>query len=216
MAKLKDGMDNGFRGKIDGFVVYELNGQVIKRKIGKRLKPVTLPELANQQSLSLISALLKPVKEFIEIGFELEAKLARKSQHNMACSYNYKNALTGVYPNKYIDYSKVLFSNGKMPATKDVKAYLINHGIEFTWNTDNISNGFKPTDRVLLMAYFPEKKQAVCSIIGAKRKKGVEQLILPLSKKPVIIETYISFIAINYKSISNSIYTGQFIWNPSA
>lgn len=214
MAKLKNGMDNGFRGKVDNFVIYDLNDQVVKRRIGTRTKPFTLPELANQQSMAVVSALLKPVKEFIEIGFELEAGLMRKSQHNMAYSYNYKNALSGIYPDKYIDFEKVLFSRGNMPLTQDVKADLTADGLEFTWNTEMKSAGLSATDQSMLMAYFPEKKYAAYLAGGATRNKGVAQLSLPLSRKPVVVETYISFISVNHKSISNSIYTGQLIWNP--
>lgn len=214
MSKLTGKGDDGFRGKNGNYVVYDLNGMIVKRSIGTSTNPFTEKQKANYQITSLVCALLKPVKDFIEISFDLKIKKAGNSQYNLASSYNRLNAIKGVYPDQSIDFTKVLFSKGNMPVTADAKATLTADGLEFTWNTVADAFGFKATDRVMLMAYFPEKEFAVYLAGGNARPKGIDQLVLPLSRKPVVVETYLSFISVNHKSVANSVYTGQFIWNP--
>ena len=212
MAILKGPHDDHFRGKLGGYAIYDLNGQTIKRKIGKRVKPYSALEIANHKIMADITALLKPVKEFIEVGFESAARTIRKTAYNVAYSLNYHNALVGDHPNKVIDFKKVIFSKGNMPLTENLLAELTDEGISFSWNPDLTDFGFKASDRAMFMAYLPQKHFGVFQLSGARRTQGNELLVLPASKRPIKVETYVSFISANHKSISDSIYTGQFIW----
>ncbi|QNK64809.1 hypothetical protein H7F33_10155 [Pedobacter sp. PAMC26386] len=209
MAVLRKGLNDGYVGKIGNTVTYELNGEMVKRTIGIYDDPKTIPQLSVRQVTSVTSAFLIPVHDFITIGFDLEAKKTRKGAYNIASSYNRLNAITGKYPNQNIDFTKVLFSRGKMPIIPKPSVTLTKNKLAFTWDTDFTANGIKPTDRVMLIAYLPERHRAVCLISGAKRTAGVEYLSIPRSKKPMIIETYISFISETHKSISTSLYVGQ-------
>ena len=212
MAKLK-GTDNGFRGKLGINTVYELNGQVIMREVGVREKPFTSAELANQQAITLISSLLKPAKEFIELGFATEAsKHPTKNYHNMAYSYNYKIALSGTYPDRCIDFERILFSKGIMPLAENTSALRTDTGILFEWDTALHHPEFKDTDQVMLLAYFPERKVCVMQPTGIRRKQGVAELILPDANRPIVLHTYISFISAQHKITSDSVYTGKFVW----
>ena len=213
MSKLK-GIDDGFRGKIGDYSVYKLNGYIVKRRVGVRTKPFSEKQLTYQQITVLVNSLLKKVKDFIDIGYVTEAAKVKLYPYNTASSYNRQHAIAGVYPAQYIDFNKVLFSKGDMPLTENVNVRLTGDGLEFTWNPDTAVPGLQASDQVMLMAYFPEKKYGVYVANGVRRPKGIEQLELPLSRKPVVVETYLAFISVNHKSVSNSIYTGQLIWNP--
>ena len=212
MAILNGPNDDHFRGKLGGYAIYDLNGQIIKRKIGTRVKPYSALEIANHKTMADMTALLKPVKEFIEVGFENAGRSQRKTPYNMAYSVNYHSALIGDHPNKVIDFKKVLFSKGDMPLTENLLAELTDEGISFSWNPDLTNPGFKANDRAMFMAYLPQKHFGVFQLSGARRSQGKELLALPASKRTVTVETYISFISANHKSISDSFYTGQFNW----
>ena len=211
MAILK-GYDDNFRGKLNGCTIYDLNGQVVKRSNGVRVKPFSDLQKANQKVLADMTAVLKPVKEFLEVGFENAGKAARQSAYNTAYSVNYHQAFTGEHPDKIIDFKKLLFSKGKMPETEDLFAERVEKGILFTWNPALTSAIFKTSDQAMFMVYFPQRQFGIYQLSGARRTQGKELLMLPESNRPLVAATYISFISANHKAISDSKYVGQFIW----
>ena len=212
MAILKVESNSGFIGRVGNTVTYLLNGQIVKRTIGKCSKEATIPQLSARQKTKIITGFLKPVKEFTNIGFEFEARLVQKqSAYNIATSYNWLNALTGEYPDQKIDFSKVLLSRGKMPATTHIDVKFADNRITFKWDETIVNERMKGTDRVMLLAYLPQENRAISLIGGAERLEGSEHLIIPECKEGVHMETYISFLSADYKSISNSVYCGRFI-----
>ncbi|MBB6500927.1 DUF6266 family protein, partial [Pedobacter cryoconitis] len=212
MAILKKGLNGGFTGKIGNTVTYSLYGKIVKRAIGIRTDAPTVPVLSIWQATALTSAFLKPVKEFIKIGFDLEAKQISKSYYAVATSYTRLNAITGTYPSQHIDFTKVLLSKGKMPETPMTRVKATEGSLLFSWDAKFVAHGIKDSDQVMLLAYIPEKRIAIHELYAAKRVEGTGYLSMPRTRIPLIAETYISFISENHKSISNSIYTGQITW----
>ena len=96
-----------------------------------------------------------------------------------------------------------------MPVTNNIEAKVIGNRIEFTWDNTIITEKMKGSDRVMLLAYLPKENRAISLIGGAERLEGGEHLILPEFNEGVYMETYVSFISADYKSISNSVYTGK-------
>ncbi|HEY0177746.1 MAG TPA: DUF6266 family protein [Pedobacter sp.] len=211
MATRRKGCKN-FTGKLGDSVIYELNGQLVKRSIGEVTADPTRPQLANRQKMALVTALLRPVKDFIRMGFELEAKGKTFSPNNKAVSWNYLNAVKGVYPDQEIDYAKALFSKGRMPVNNQFSIEITAIGLLLTWDPDFLPGGTKPTDHVMLIAYCPEKEQAFYQTDGARRREGREELSLPRYHEKVIVHVYAAFIATDRKSISDSVYAGQLLW----
>ena len=201
-----------FKGKIGNTVTYELNGQLVKRTIGKNTKEPSVMQLAARQMIALINGLLRPVKVLIRIGFELEVKDTFLSANNKAVSENMLNAIKGSYPDQEIDFTKVVFSKGKMPVNTEIDVSVTETGLAFAWDPAFLLKGMHPNDRVLLIAYCPEKKYAFYETDGARRKEGKEHLPLMKYHEKVTVHTYLGFIAANKKSISTTIYTGEFLW----
>lgn len=212
MAVSRNGSSGGFSGRNGNVVTYMLNGQWVSRIIGLRTDKPTKPVLAVWQVTKLSADFLKPVKDFIRTGFELETKGTFLNFHNAATEYNRLNAITGEYPDQKIDFTKVLLSKGKMPATPGVSVKAIESGLTFNWDSGFAASGIKANDEVMLLAYEPERKDATFSLYGGKRAEGEANLSIRKRKSPLVLETYISFIAQNRKTISDSIYTGQIIW----
>jgi len=204
--------NQGLKGKIGRTVTYLLNGQWVTRTIGDYEKNPTVLQLAARQVLGLVTILLRPVKGFINIGFALEIKNTFLTANNKATSVNILNAVTGEYPDQHIDYSKAIFSKGTMPLNPEFKVSLKDEGILFQWEPNYLLSGMLPTDRVMVIAYIPEKKYAFYETDGAKRRKGSFYLPLVKFKEKVTLHTYVAFIAANQKTISDTTYTGKLIW----
>lgn len=211
MAILKKG-SNGFRGKLGNTVTYNLKGQSVQRLIGEITKPPTELQLINRKKMAIVTEFLKPVKEFVRIGFEVETKRTLLSPYNKATSLNILNSIKGIYPNQEIDFTKAVFSKGRMPVTEDIKVTHTDTGLKFVWDPDLKFWNMKPTDHLMLIAYCAEKKQAFCQLDGAKRKEGKEKLNLPRYNKQVVIHVYTAFVSSDHKIISDSVYHGEMIW----
>lgn len=117
MAILSNSAFGHPNGKIGGMVYYMLKGQAVCRMIGEQGKP-SIKQKANYQAMEVTMRLVKPMKEFIRNSFELEARGTVKNPHNLAVSYNKKQALQGEYPNIRVDYSKVVLKLWRASGSK--------------------------------------------------------------------------------------------------
>jgi len=211
MAILK-GKNKTVQGKIGDTTTYKLKTQSVTRSISKTKKKATKKQLPVRLKVRMITALLKPVKEFIRIGFKNAASGTKWSAYNIATSVNNKTAIKGEYPDFEIDWAKVAFSQGNIPVLEDVSVQVVDGELEFSWNAERMLQGMKDSDRVMVLAYCPEKKSAAYTVDGEKRYKGKERLDFTQYRKKVILHTYVAFIAANGKGISNTVYTGEILW----
>jgi len=174
-------------------------------------KPLTDKQLAVLQDTKITSNFIKCIEEFINIGYELLAKSKNQNQNNAVASYVRKNTLTGVYPERRVDLSKVLVAQGKMEVPEDAAVEVTEKGFSFTWKA-KINAGMHYSDQVMLMAYFPDLMEARCKTAGAERRVGKDLLDLDGIEKGYVAHLYIAFIKNDRKSISNSVYLGQLSW----
>ena len=213
MAKVKSGFGLGLSGTIGG-VVYtqQPDGSTTVSSIAvPSKKPKTDSQKSTKQDTALCSKFFKHIQFFIKVGFALETK-PNLNANNIATSYFRANAITGKYPNRKIDYSKVLLSRGKMALPENAAVAETDQGFLFTWNTDTLDFSTHYTDQVMVMAYFTELETARFSTGGAQRYKGAHLLELPGIERGNTAEIYISFIESEHRSVSNSVYLGQLNW----
>lgn len=210
MATQKFGPFGPFSGKLGKVIGYvDKNGRQQLRTIGEHIFENPSDQLKETWAkTSLASKFLKPVTEYISMGFAAEAKSRKMTAYNLASSFTRK-AITGNYPNLWIDYSKILFSAGNMPVVQNPEVIAVEDGLMFTWDTANLEVGTRKSDLVMLMAYLPDSGKAYYLRSGAKRIQGYEHLILPFIPAGQKVETYISFNSEDHKDICNSIYTGE-------
>lgn len=212
MATLPDGFNGGPRGKIRNQVYYTNKwGQQIVRTIGIK-EGSKGGEFANQDATALITNVLKPLKSFIDLGFQTPPVGKPWSAYNYASSYNKKNAIKGTYPDQEVDYEKLLLSIGDMPLPLNAKVTLRDGVLEFTWDADLETEGNFSRDQVMLSACFPESLKAINLLSGARRVAEKEIIKLPKYTRPQVIETYMAFISDDRKTLSDSVYVGQIIW----
>lgn len=210
MAILKNGIAGNYSGKIGNLVFYEINGKQVVRTLGKTSKPATEAQLSCRQQIAVINRFLKPITELVNIGFKIKAQGTNKGAYNMAVSYNKKQALQGLYPNIEMDYPSVLLTQGSLTGVINPEVEQLPEGLKFTWLCPTEFAWPFENDQVMMLAYFPNLKEAVFNLYGAKRSACEDVLQLRPGLLTEYMEVYISFIAENRNSISDSTYLGSF------
>ena len=208
MAILSNSAFGHPNGKIGGMVYYMLKGQAVCRMIGKQGKP-SIKQKANYQAMEVTMRLVKPMKEFIRNSFELEARGTVKNPHNLAVSYNKKQALKGEYPNISVDYSKVVLSYGELPGARDFSISKTETGLIVNWNPESYTGGYDGDDILMIQLCFPLMKMGQSLLNASRRDSG--QVFIPVSETCIHepIEAYACFKSADGKQISNSIYLGN-------
>lgn len=193
-------------------VSYMLNNKRVPREIGLFKDTQSIRQLAVREATRISTAFLKTVRDFIEITFEPAAALRKDNAWNVASSLIRKEAIKGLYPEQQIDFSSLCLSQGDLPPVDDLELKLGTDQLEYSWNPANTQKGMFWNDKVMLLVYFPEIRKAEFILNGANRNEG-KQIFKPLKFAiPRVIETYLTFISSNHKTVSDSIYTGQLIW----
>lgn len=107
-----------------------------------------------------------------------------------------------------IAWPKVLISRGPVAPVDYAEASVNEEGnITFTW-TNNAGDGTaKKDDRAILVAWFPEIKQAVFSFSDAERKD--ETAILETGTLKGVAKTWLGFLSADDTNAANSVYTGE-------
>lgn len=214
MAIVKEGIAQGFSGKVGNLEFSrQKDGSTRVRQVPVASdKPPTVKQLSVQQDTKNCKNFLNPLKDFVDVGYELAGKIRGISAYNSIVSQVRMFTLTGEYPNRRIDFSKVLVTKGQMQLPEDATVTLTEFGLAFTWNTETEAKGIHYSDQVMMLAYFPELEKAKYMTAGAQRHQGKDLLVLNGIPHGHIAEIYISFISDNRKSISDSVYLGQLIW----
>lgn len=195
-----------YKGQIGQLVSYTLNGRKIIRRVGKNNHPPSMAQLIVRQKMALTIYFLKPILDFIRVGFGLAVKDTDQHPHNAATSYNKKHAIEGEYPNQYIDYTKVLVSKGPLEPASDPALKLTGNELEITWTVAKKMDWSLKNDRAMILVYNTELHEAVYLLSGTRRSSGKDLFKLPEKYIGQQLHVYISFISNGGHQISNSTY----------
>ena len=208
MGKIPNGILGTVIGSTGNVTAYMLNGENVTRVKARKITHFSIKQLANQQGMLVVNEFFRFMGDFLKVGFDLAAKGTTKNYHNIATSYNKKNALKGEYPNIEIDYQKVMLSMGDLLEAQNPLTEIVSGGLKFSWDLPG-ANSQAGQDQAMILAYGTISKQVQSILYGSKRIEGeaILQLSSKMQKEPV--ETYISFISADRQSVSNSIYTGR-------
>lgn len=213
MAKFHSLLDaltsgKGVSGTIGNRVYYQRNGISYSRSKPNSIKnPRTPAQLAQRAKMSVILQFLKPLKEFISIGFRLKAK--NMSAFNYATSFVYRNALTGSYPDFSIDYSKVSLSKGPLAAAIEPKIKMASAcEIEFTWQVNPWETNCYRDDKAMIIIYNVQKQEAVVITNGNPRESMLQMVSLPSNYAGDEVACYLAFHDYYGKMVSDSQFLG--------
>lgn len=214
MALVISGPMMGFSGTVDGFTYSpQPNGTtVVKRCNKKSSKPATPAQLAVRADTKLFGETMKPLKEFVKIGYAQEAKENFQNPNNMMVKHCKKACIEGEYPNRQVNFSKVLVTKGVLPMPKKVGVKLVEKGLIFNWSTELVPKTTHQSDQVMMIAFFPELKEVRHMAAGAQRQVGRDLLELKGIENGYHCDVYISFASDDHSAIADSIHLGQFMW----
>ena len=207
MGILKNGILGPMQGKIANVVGYDLNGQPILRTIGKRTKPLTDKQKNTNQQMKVIMDFIKGMKPLLQTGFNPLAKGTTCNYHNLTIKYNLPNAVTGFYPNVYVDYANFVISKGNLPQPVSPAMTFNDDKIVVTWDTSQLQWP-ENTDRIMILAYAPATKAQTFTYSGAMRNAGQESLLIPAHMQNQLLHVYISFVSDDRTRAADSLYLG--------
>jgi len=211
MIRGKNRIDCLLSGTLGDKVYFVRNGiQFTRSKPVHNLKPRTAAQLDQRARFTVILKFLQPLTIFLRVGFRNDK--STMSPFNAAMSYNFKNALTGAYPEYAIDYSKVLVSQGNLPGALYPAAVSVGGGkIEFTWDDNSAEIDAMANDKAVLVVYNPGKQEAEFLLSDNTRIGGNQIITLPTEFTGDTVHCYIAFQKTNQKAISNSLHIGEIL-----
>lgn len=212
MAKLKHGIFGPLSGKLGPVVGATWMGIPYLRQAPKksdRAKPRSAAQIANEQKLKFVNIVLVPFHPYVTVGFNNLA--IQKTAISAGFSANYHQAITGIYPNLGVDYSKMIISKGELPGLSNPNMKFIAQDLlEFTWqNGTDITESYD--DQLMLVLYAPELHIADGFIGGTKRAERHRVFKLDPQLIGKALEVYISVTSLSRKKISNSLYMGRIL-----
>ena len=207
MATFEKGILGGFSGKVGTVIGGTWKGiDYMRSKANKRTFEPTQKQLEVQLKFALMMRFLQPMSALLEVSFHDLA--IRKTGTNAAFAYNYKEAITGTFPNYALNYEKAQISRGNLPNVLG-PSVISGAGSILTWSwTDNNSSKADPNDPVILVAYCPEMRQAIFTINEATRSELTADLNA-LTFKGKAVETYIGLLSVDGSNSAISIFTGE-------
>ena len=209
MATINQGVMGGFSGTVGTVVGGRWNGKdyMRGRQTGHN-DAKSMAQLDQRARFKTVIQFLKPLKAFLNVGFKNHK--VGFSAYNAASSYNISHALTGVYPDYQIDYSKVKVCSGSLPgALNPAVAAGANDEILFSWENNSKILHAMANDKVVLVIYHPTSKKARMLIDGNSRMTGSQAFTLPDGFGRENLQCYIAFRNISQTNISDSQYVGS-------
>lgn len=211
MGTISEGIAGDFSGKVGPVIGSSWKGVgYMRSRPAKVANPKTQGQLDHRAKFAAVVQFLKPLTIFLRTGFDSQA--IRMSAYNAAVKYNYHHALSGIFPDFAIDYSKVMVSSGTLPGALNPVITTTHSGqIEFTW--ENNSNGItiNSKDNVLLAVYNPKRQEAVTIIGGNIRQSERQSIQLPSTFQGEEVYCYIAFQNTIESKVSNSQFIGGIV-----
>jgi len=208
MGTIKQGINGPFSGGVGNSVGASWKNKPYMRSYAAKISnPRSYLQQDHRQKIAVTMKFLKPLTQFLKIGFKNYADTM--TEMNSAMAWNYHNALQGIYPNNTIDYPNALVARGILaPALNQAAASTVAGNVLFTWTDNSDESGTSPLDQNLLVVYNPGKNQAVYFNQLGTRADGTQVVTVPHSFSGDLVHCYIGFITVDGKVVSNSKYAG--------
>lgn len=177
MGKLSRGILGPIVGKVGNVIGSTWKGINYLRAMPTSVSnPRTPLQLSQRAKFVTVLNFLKVVFAFIKIGYQSYAN--KMSAFNAATSYLLHNAVTGIYPDFSLDFSKALVSRGQLRPVQDVSLSAPSSlQLQLDWNPGDEMGD--PNDRIMVLVYNDVKKASRYSLGAALREDGTLQLTMP-------------------------------------
>ena len=214
MATFQKGILGGFSGLV-GTVIGSTwrTLDVLKSKPKKSKKKAVQAQIDQRLKFGLITEFLSNLKPEIDYGYQSYKK--EITPMNAAVRYHLINAVTGISPNFKVDYSKMVFSVGKMRSASNLKVVPIaGSKLKFSWDpflpvsVSPFEKGIRDKDNVVFIAIDPVNEGIYPGQVNATRGDGGFEVELNGRMQGVAVHAWLFFLSEDGKNASGSEYFG--------
>ena len=212
MGTYNKGILGSFSGKVGTVIGSSWNGIDYMRSLPKpSSKAPSEAQMSLRAKFGLANGFLGPISSLINLGYKSLA--VQKTGYNVAIADIIAEAITGLYPDFVIDYSKVLFSKGSLTGAWNLTATSPNPAeISISWTDNSGSGNARNTDKAVVLIYNPEKSQFVHNLeAGALRSAAVDTLSLPEEFSGDTVQVWVAFMTPDKRLFSTSIHAGEIV-----
>jgi hypothetical protein len=217
MGKIKNGALSGPSGKIGNLVGSSWRGiSYLKTRPAHYNDANTIAQQTTRTKMKLTIEFLKQCLPVVRIGFLGYSSPTRAAFH-AATSFNYHNGIKGTFPDLEVDFTRALVTHGTLPAADEAFCEPAGESrIRFTWTAASDKPGARWDDTVLLLAYCPDRKNAVYNVQGSIRSDGEATLKVLSDFSGHEVHCFLGFANLPKltseqlaKYVSDSMYSGK-------
>jgi len=216
MSKVEAGQIGTFKGKTGQVVVASWRGTLVGRKTPtKSNKPGSLEQQDQRSKFGLVTHFFRGLGDIINLGYQYQK--TGPTPMNVAVQYNLEKAVTGVYPNYALDFSKIVLSNpngvgeidtGFAPTAVPAAGSILN--VSWQMSSNNAHKATSPEDRLSIIIYSVTKGRFIVYERVVPRSALTYEVELPYLFKGNVCHGYMFFTSPKGKDVSQSEYLGQF------
>lgn len=209
MGQIIKGANGGFSGKAGSVIGANWRSIDYIRGLARRSnKPATEKQLEQKLRFSLLVSFLAPLKSVMEDSYRSQ-DITRLTGYNLGFHFNLfkSKAITGVYPDFAIDYSKIEISRGSLMKPVGLTAKSLAPG-EVTLSWSGLVNGANAfaTDKAMVVLYDTTQKFHVLSLGEATRADKTLSIQLPEELSNDTVEVFMFFTSEDGKTNSPTSY----------
>lgn len=191
MARLKTNILGGGSGKVGNVVMYERNGTACIRSMPSSYKDKKSDaQLRQRQKMNLIHQFLRPFKQLLHFTF-FEANTGR-SAYQSAQSYNLKQAISGDYPNQYLNKSKALLAKGSIEEPDHIQIEMEQNKAMITWSNESLPDGARWDDTLVVM-WGNGQGEADYIFTGVRRSAGSYTINFSADRNMHMMDVWVAF-----------------------
>lgn len=210
MARHGKGILGEFSGKVGTVVGSSWKGISYMRSLPakRKNKKGTETQLIQQAKFGLSIRLVKSLGSLLSVSYQ---EAPGKTVKNVALSQILAQAIGGVYPDLFIDYSQVQVAKGSLKKADNPSVEVPALGVlRFNWSDAATLGNANATDKAILAVYCPETGDTIYSADAFTRSQGTGTLDVSFfSGKQV--HTWISFRSADGMKSADSTYTGTIL-----
>ena len=209
MGIIKGGVLGGFRNKTGAVIgSYWRTLDIIKGIPRISGKAPTETQRDQRLKFKLVTSFLSWFGSMIKIGYKSLSDI--DTPMNVAVSFHLREAVIGVYPNFTLDYTKVMFSQGRLTFETPAAASIVPAQVDFTWRGDSLNDEYNTEeDRVSFMIFNPTRFKFVSIKNVVARSIGAYSMAIPAEYSGEQVHCYMAMNSVSIKELaSNSEYLG--------
>lgn len=180
MAQITNGFLQGMTGSLGNLVFYKRKGKtVVRQKPGPRNYIPSEQQVYQQKAFAVGQKFLAPLRRVLD-QFYKHSSPNKGDGINSALSWLLKNAIENVDGDPVVVLEKLYLYRGHLGFLDNVQLQRLPTGeIQLSWDINSEGDFWRQHERLVLIAYVPDRKLVHSIKEGNYRKEGTQVFVLP-------------------------------------